>query len=254
MRSAINDYGDTNFITGMRAFAAFGVVLIHSGGAGLRSLGDIGNNLADVGKTGVYVFFVISGFSVAASFAASNGYLDYLGKRLWRVAPLYFLWIALASKNLWLPALQGEAGLRGEDLYNILMHLSFLSFLDYKIANSILSVEWSISVEVFWYFVVPLLIAGIHGKKTVFISIIAALLLYRYAVIHSQWLPVPAADAPFALHVNPITYALSYCLGVSAYKLRPTLKRPERLTNLILVLVVVLLGAFVISMRAVKSY
>ena len=82
MKSAIQDYGDTNFITGMRAFAAFGVVLIHSGGAGLRSLGPIGNNFADLGLTGVYVFFVISGFSVASSFDNSAGYFDYLKKRL----------------------------------------------------------------------------------------------------------------------------------------------------------------------------
>jgi hypothetical protein len=51
------DYGDTNFITGMRAFAALAVVVIHSGGAGLRNLGQWGINLADIGRTGPYVFF-----------------------------------------------------------------------------------------------------------------------------------------------------------------------------------------------------
>lgn len=89
-RYLIKNYGDTDFITGMRAFAAIAVVLIHSGGAGLRDLGDFGNNLADLGRTGVYVFFVISGFSVASSYSSSNGYFDYINKRLWRIAPLYY--------------------------------------------------------------------------------------------------------------------------------------------------------------------
>jgi peptidoglycan/LPS O-acetylase OafA/YrhL len=68
------DYGDSSFITGMRAFAALAVVLIHSGGAGFRELGAIGNNIADFGKVGVYVFFVISGFSVASSYENSSCY------------------------------------------------------------------------------------------------------------------------------------------------------------------------------------
>ena len=45
-------YKGTNFITGMRAFAALAVVMIHTGGAGLRSLGAIGNKLADAGSAG----------------------------------------------------------------------------------------------------------------------------------------------------------------------------------------------------------
>lgn len=241
MTSAVQDYGDSNFITGMRAFAAFGVVLIHSGGAGLRAFGPIGNNLVDLGLTGVYVFFVISGFSVASSFANSAGYFDYLNKRLWRVAPLYFSWILFASHVLWLPVLLGEVGLRGTDVYNILMHLSFLSFLDYQITNSIIGVEWSISIEVFWYLIVPMLIAIIRGKAAVAVAVVAALLIYLYAVTHPQILPVPAGDAARAMHWSPIPYLLSYCLGVGAYKLRQTLEFPARIADLVLLLVLVML-------------
>lgn len=81
MLSAIllKEYPGTNFITGMRAWAAIGVVLIHCGGAGLRSWGYIGNNIADMEKLGVYVFFVISGFSVTASYKNGN-FMQYLKK------------------------------------------------------------------------------------------------------------------------------------------------------------------------------
>jgi peptidoglycan/LPS O-acetylase OafA/YrhL len=89
------DYGETTFVTGIRAFAALAVVMIHAGGAGLRGPGDIGNHLADLGRTGVYAFYVISGFSVAASFAASDGFRTYAEKRFFRIAPLYYFWITI---------------------------------------------------------------------------------------------------------------------------------------------------------------
>ncbi len=64
MKYAIEkNYGNTNFITGMRAFAALAVIMIHAGGAGFRELGEIGKNVANFGAAGVFVFFVISGFS-----------------------------------------------------------------------------------------------------------------------------------------------------------------------------------------------
>ena len=68
----MKDYGDTNFITGMRAYAALAVVLIHAGGGGLRDIGQMGDNIANLGLAGVYVFFVISGFSVASSYLATD--------------------------------------------------------------------------------------------------------------------------------------------------------------------------------------
>lgn len=67
----IPNYGDSNFITGMRAFAALAVFLIHIEAVGLETLGLIGRVLS-IGKTGVYAFFVISGFSVSYSLSRSK--------------------------------------------------------------------------------------------------------------------------------------------------------------------------------------
>lgn len=50
------------------------------------------------------------------------------------------------------------------DLYNFLMHLSMLSYLDYRVANSLLGVEWTIPIEVFWYVCLPLLL---HFTKNI---------------------------------------------------------------------------------------
>ncbi len=44
------NYGDTNFLTSMRAIAILLVFLIHSGGGGLRLLSGWGDHLVDCGK------------------------------------------------------------------------------------------------------------------------------------------------------------------------------------------------------------
>jgi peptidoglycan/LPS O-acetylase OafA/YrhL len=58
----IKNYKDTNFIAGVRAFAAFATVLISAGGFGLREFSLIGNHIGNFGAQGIAVFFVISGF------------------------------------------------------------------------------------------------------------------------------------------------------------------------------------------------
>ena len=134
------NYGETDFVTGMRAWAAMGVLFIHSGGGGLRTLGDIGNTIVDFGSSGGYAFFVISGFSGCHSIKNSANYSDYIRKRLFRLLPAYYFIILFSAitKGKW-------------SIENILMHLFMVSWVDEKVANSILSVEWTIPIEIFWY-------------------------------------------------------------------------------------------------------
>ena len=128
INSAIKNYGDTNFITGMRAYAALAVVLIHTGGGGLREFGLLGNNFVDFCKTGVIVFFAISGFSVADSYKRSKGYTQYLLKRLFRIAPLYYFWIFFCVIFSTGEITLHEVFWSNIGQYSLLMHLSFLSF------------------------------------------------------------------------------------------------------------------------------
>lgn len=215
------DYGSTAFITGMRAFAVLMVVLIHAGGGGFRDLGAIGNNIADFGRTGVYVFFVISGFSVTASYSSSAGYLDYINKRLWRIAPLYYFWLIMAvALGVTSTAWQKEFDLNDISLYNWLLHIFFLGFLDYKLTNSIIGVEWSISIEVFWYFLIPVIIYYTRTNWRLALIIFISFFVYKIAQKHPGLLPVNPEKAALAMHWSPIPYFFSFVLGVAAYKIR----------------------------------
>jgi peptidoglycan/LPS O-acetylase OafA/YrhL len=214
----IKNYGSTTFVTGMRAFAALWVVLIHTGGGGLRSLGPVGNSLADLGRGGVYAFFVISGFSVSASYGKAGGYRRYLFLRFMRLAPLYYFWLVvyglcLGRSGYWARS-HGLPGL----FFDILAHLTFLHAFFMPVANSMIGVEWSLSVEMFWYLCLPgLWYLARHGKGWVLVTLAFASYLANHLVIGQH------ATTGTQMRLgdwNPFVYFLCYALGVWALRLR----------------------------------
>lgn len=58
-------YGETDFVTALRAVAAVMVISLHTGA--FIGLGEIGRRVTSAGTNSVPVFFVIAGFAVAAS-------------------------------------------------------------------------------------------------------------------------------------------------------------------------------------------
>lgn len=229
------DYGNTNFITGMRAWAAFGVLLIHAGGAGLDALGMFGIHIIEFGRTGVYAFFVISGFSISATCQGSASYFQYLNRRLWRIAPIYYFWLAAAILTGFAPIAGNPVGLTEIDAKNIWLHLSFLSFTDYTVTNSILGVEWSISIEVFWYFLALLLLFVMRGKVLVAVAVVASLWAYWRLTEYPTnlpWLPTTWVqdkyDIGLAMHWSPLPYVASYCMGIAAFRVRQMLPDLQR--------------------------
>ncbi len=228
-------YGETDFITGLRAFAALSVGMIHAGGAGLREFGAAGNALADLGKAGVYVFFVISGYSVSASFKQSGSYGQYLNKRIWRLAPLYYFWIIAAvafeiNNSYWLEKFSVSI-----DTYNILMHMFFIGFFDYRITNSILGVEWSLSIEFFWYLLLPFIAERIVTNRQSFYLIATSFIAYWIFVKHGYKLfPFEKHEAKLAMHWSPLPYCFSYCAGIAAYKIRESTKKSINKSNTVL--------------------
>lgn len=216
----IKTYGDTNFITGLRAYAAFAVVFIHAGGGGLREFGTIANHIVDLGAQGVAIFFVISGYSVSVSYNTSKGYWDYLNKRLWRIAPLYYFWIGIAiffgtTATFWLQQYSTSV-----NKYNLLMHMSFLTFLDYKITNTLLGVEWTIPIEVFWYLLIPFCMQWMTSHKQLAIAVVLSYLSYELAIKYPNMLDVPAQDAVMAMYWSPVPYIFGFFLGIAAFRLR----------------------------------
>lgn len=239
----INKYGDTDFISGMRAWAALGVVLIHSGGAGLRSFANIGNSLADMGASGVYVFFVISGYTVALSYEQSHGFKEYFFKRFFRLAPLYYFYLIIFPLIAWLFYNVDYYSITTKfDLYNFLMHLSFLSFLDYRITNSILGVEWSLSIEFFWYLILPVVLKIVSDPKRAVIFILASFVFYQNISILYRFISfIPQEDLGLAFAWSPVAYIFSYACGVAVYRIRPLIQQTNKKSDIIIIFAIMMI-------------
>jgi peptidoglycan/LPS O-acetylase OafA/YrhL len=223
MRSIPNllrgQYGQTDFVTGMRAWAASLVVLVHSGGGGLGDLGEIGKSYASYGRVGVYIFYTISGFAIAAALQRSRSFPGFIAQRFFRIAPLYYFWILIVflvpalHQDYWMQYFHAKL-----DFYNIAMHLAFLSGWDRVIANPLLGVEWSVSVEAFWYCVLPALVFLVHRLTG---GVVTALSIGLYVLL-SQYGARIFGGEDWALSVQwlPLTYAASFTLGIWAHDSR----------------------------------
>ncbi len=235
------NYGETSFITGLRAFAAIGVVLIHTGGGGFRDLGLIGNHFADLGSAGVFVFFCVSGFSIASSYSTSKTFKSYIIRRLWRIIPLFYFWLAIASIMAKYYFHDTSIDLSTQ---NLMKHFLFIYFVDYK--KSIIGVEWTLPIEITFYFFLPIMIVMSRDKiKPVLlcaISLFICILSTRYYAL----LPLPPEESSAFIHYSPIPYVFCFALGVLAFRLRTAVLHSAFKSNVSLVFVITLLVLYLL--------
>lgn len=149
--------------------------------------------------------------------------------------PLYYFW--LFAVLVFMPK---SVLLADVDAANVIFHVLFLSFLDYRITNTILGVEWSIPIEVVWYLLVPLLLPLATSTKRVF-SLVAVSFAAYIATRHLQ---LPAENPALAMHWSPLPYFFCYALGTAAFRLRgqPSVNR----SNAAFTFVVLLLASHVL--------
>lgn len=213
----LRHYGDTDFITGLRAIAALMVVAVHT--RAFDGFGWIGEIASDNGKYGVQIFFVISGYTIAATYLKAGSFAPYFIRRLMRIAPLYYLAVLVFFTLIVSGAMGAPYFMQlydsKPDGYNLFMHLSFLSAWDARVANSLIGVEWTIPVEIFWYAALPCLLAYRLTPRS-FAKVFFLLLLLSGAsrAIGELWLPKHAA------HFMPITYGAYFFLGAWCYHIR----------------------------------
>ncbi|WP_370400800.1 acyltransferase family protein [Sulfitobacter sp. JB4-11] len=220
-------YGDTDFITGLRAIAASMVVIIHKGA--FDELGILGQTVTSAGKYGVDIFFVISGFTIAKTFGEATSFRHYLFRRLMRIVPLYWMVLVVATL-LWQ---SGQFTLPywmqlydvGPDFYNLIVHMTMLSYLDYRIANSLLGVEWSIPIEVFSYVVMP---AVLFLGRTIPRTLLALFgLLLLTAILSHISKEIFGTSRPISW--SPVASGHLFFVGVPAFYLRRKLEAVEGL-------------------------
>ncbi len=165
-------------LDGLRGLAVLIVLASHFSSAGLFPR----PALHGVGKSGVYLFFVLSAWLLArnllrlpdGALARPHTWLDYALRRILRIWPLYL--VVLVSS--WLTHRAGHPVLYAIDTASLWRHLTL------REGQSVL---WSIPVEFTFYLWLPLLAAGLYlmarrgwsplAQAGAFVLVLAAVML-----------------------------------------------------------------------------
>ncbi len=152
-------------IDSLRGVAILMVVLVHSA----QSYGLVGNAfdaLARYGQMGVQLFFVLSAYTLCLSAdqrgAESRPLLKYGLRRLFRIAPMYYLGIGLyagVAFGGWFTDNPHVQGASGYTFVNVLANVCFVHGFYAPATQAIVPGGWSIGTEMAFYLCFPHLFA-----------------------------------------------------------------------------------------------
>jgi peptidoglycan/LPS O-acetylase OafA/YrhL len=186
----------------IRALAAFSVIFHHlelyKFRIGMKSLFDfshINHFISSLGKNGVFLFFVLSGFLITYLLlqekkeAGKISILKFYGRRIIRIWPLYFIillvgfWFLPYVYNLIPDFFEGqifynERIVNLEYGYNLLLFMLFFSNVALGFYGGVAgaSQSWSVSVEEQFYFIWPWIVKFFY-KKLILILIAIVVLI-----------------------------------------------------------------------------
>ncbi|EJG1570564.1 acyltransferase [Vibrio parahaemolyticus] len=229
------NYGPTNFITGLRGIAILFVLLTHALGDGSSELGSYLKTLVLNGRFGVQMFFVISGFTIFYQFySAGYKFKKFMLVRLLRLGlpyyPIIILLWTLYHYGILQPIYWANHTGADVDLVNVFMHFTYLGMLSEKYINTIIGVEWTLYVEVFYYLFIGSIISFFlmsSQKKwfvmiltfVFFISLLSPLILKLLGVAH------------LTIEWSPIKYGYLFILGGLGYYVREKYSSSTQLSN-----------------------
>ncbi len=194
-------------LTGLRFFAAFLVVTHHVTGnfAVIPAI----SSMSEFGASGVTFFFVLSGFVLTWSWREGDPARDFYWRRFARVWPLHLV--------LLVPPVVGFAAARGVDwtaagASALLLQAWFPDLGVYYGGNP---VAWSLSCELFFYALFPLVIRRVvafpvRGLFPAMACVLALMLAGDLAVRGS----LPAPLVSYVLTVSPGYRVLHFIFGV----------------------------------------
>ena len=162
----------------------------------------------NIGMSAVLIFFVLSGYWVAAMWAETysktrSAYLTFVMSRIWRVAPDFALCSVISwALLIWRGDAPEDVGGLMHQIFSNIMILGYNS-LPYQ-ANI---PGWSLDVEMQFYLIAPVVIFLVSKN-------IRILAIFVLITILSQWLGGSSTVAPFLIF---------FAIGVAsaAYDLKP---------------------------------
>ena len=156
------------------------------------------------GSYGVYIFFVLSGASLAYTYAdrishKNFSFVEFLSVRYWRLAPLYLVLMLIVLP--WKLSKEGAtAGLLLEYVSNATFLFGFLN----PSTHSVLIGGWSLGIEAVFYLFFPLLMLSFRKKWGA--QLVFALLL----ILQAGWIYATVGSGNYLNSIEPYHHAPAF--------------------------------------------
>ncbi len=210
MHPTASDHGRDKALDGVRGLAILMVILLHASVIKPQSADERWfMAFTDLGRFGVDLFFVLSGFLITRILLKAKGspgyFRNFYVRRVLRIFPLYYALILFSF--LVLPAIAGFVPRAPEKLsrfmdvsdswpWYLAYGTNFLIALRDKYTHGILDVSWSLCIEEHFYLVWPLVVARLDNRR---LRTLLGVLLVASPVV--RWLMWNRHCSPLQIYV-----------------------------------------------------
>ena len=169
-----------DYIDALRGLAVLSVLVLHCLHGLLENFPGSVKNIVANGGRGVQLFYIVSAFTIFLSYSKRNQFekfvdLNFFIRRFFRIAPMYYVAIIyyLFQNGLWM---RNSFGYDVElNHWSIISNLFFFHGVYPYWLNTVVPVGWSVSIEVFFYCMIPFLFRRIKTINHAIILFIISL-------------------------------------------------------------------------------
>ena len=195
-------------LDGLRGIAILLVIVHHAALPGAELSHPVASEILHLGFAGVDLFFVLSGFLITGILIDARGgegyYRSFYGRRLLRIAPAYYLFLAITWLVLPLltadPSFAPPPEVRADGAVHAVYGSNLLFAWSGDVRWRPACHLWSLSIEEQFYLVWPLLVAALSPRALarLCLAMIAAALALRLALVLAgapHWTVYPLTPA-----------------------------------------------------------
>ena len=208
-------------LTSLRFFAALAVLLSHLaflGESQNRTVKALYDGLFHEGYVGVSFFYILSGFIISHAYGdriyerqiSARAYFAY---RMVRILPLH--WLVALPFLVWLLVIKNDAPPWPAVLLNLSLLQAFVP--EPSVHYSLNAPSWSLSCEIFFYLMFPLLVA----LRTRILAVLAVSGIAIVGAAAAFWVAKgnqPSAMAEWFFYLNPPTRLIDFMVGMLIYR------------------------------------
>lgn len=230
-------------IQGLRALAVLLVFVFHLNSSWLTG-----------GFVGVDIFFVISGFLVSSIILHKKdkgtfGFADFYIGRIKRIVPVFLLMLIFVGLvGAWVYLSGDIQGLRKNMFHSAIFNSNnYLAGLDNYFGASSqenpLLHTWTLSIEMQFYFLLPLFLILVKRKYLVPLSIVIIILLFGYSFYNSTFLD-NKSTMYFSLLARIPEFLIGTVFAVKAKNIKEFIGKNQNVVSIVSLIGIIVCGIF----------